>query len=592
MKDFFKYTLATVVGIIIVSIIAGVLTVGSIVGMLASEQSTQKVDDNSVFVLSLSGQLQERASDDPFSQISGAVSENIGLDDLLKSIKKAKDNDKIKGIYIEAGTIFSADSYASLQAVRKALADFRKSGKWIISYADTYTQATYYICSVADKVYINPYGQINWHGMASQQFFLKDLLAKFGIKYQLVKVGAYKSAPDMFIADKMSDANRKQVTDYVYGIWNVTCKDVAASRKVSVEALNGYADKFIMLADTKEYMKDKLVDGLLYTDQVKDVIKKRLALDKDDDINQLTLAQMINVTSDDSDDGDEIAVYYATGEVIDGEAQSLTTNGDVIDAQIVCRDLAKLADDDNVKAVVLRVNSGGGSAYASEQIWHSVMMLKAKKPVVVSMGGIAASGAYYISCPANWIVAEPTTLTGSIGIFGLIPDVSTLLTQKMGIKFDEVKTNKFSTFGTISRPLSKEETAVLQSYVDRGYVLFRGRVAQGRKLAVNDVEKIAGGHVWLGSAALGIKLVDQLGGLNEAVAKAASLAKTQSYYTCDYPDKPSFFDQLLNKTDKKSYLDESLHATLGDFYEPFIMLRNINNQNIIQARIPFYLNVN
>lgn len=589
MKDFLKYTLATIVGMILVGLVVGIMSVASIVGMLASEQATQSVEDNSVFVLSLSGNLQERAQEDIISEIQGQVNTNLGLDDMLESIRKAKENDKIKGIYIEAG-IFSADSYASLQTLRKALADFRKSGKWIIAYSDSYEQSTYYICSVADKVYINPQGRLNWQGLAAQPYFLKDMMAKFGVKFQLVKVGAYKSAPDTYTADKMSDANRKQVSDFVFGIWNVICSDVAASRKLTPAALNTYADGMMSLQPTENYKKDKLVDGLLYADEVRAAIKKKLKIDQDDDIKQITLAEMKNVKSDSNRDGDEVAVYYLAGDIVDSDVQALGSE-DVINAQKVCPDLEDIANDETVKAVVLRINSGGGSAYASEKIWRSIMLLKAKKPVVVSMGGRAASGAYYISAPANWIVSEPTTLTGSIGIFGLIPDVSGLLTQKLGIKFDEVKTNKNSTFGSVSRPLSPEEIGTMQEYVNMGYALFRSRVAQGRKMTVQDVEKIAGGHVWLGNAALGIKLVDQLGGLDEAVAKAAKLAKMSTYHTANYPAPLSWMEQLTSPESKHSYLDGQLHAAMGDFYEPMMMLRNINNQSTLQARIPYVIKV-
>ena len=517
MKDFFKYMSATVVGLIVFTLLTGVIGAMCIVGMIASGSSAKDVSENSVMVLNMSGMLDERSESSFMDELNGGTVGTIGLDDVLEAIGKAKDNDKIKGIYIEAGML-SADSYASLAAIRNALLDFKKSGKWIVAYGDVYTQGTYYVASVADKVFLNPSGQIDWHGISSQPVFLKDLMAKFGVKMQLAKVGTYKSAPEMYTADKMSDANREQVTAYVNGIWQNVCKAVSESRKISVEQLNAYADNFITLNDPKDFVKYKFVDKLIYTDQIDAEINKLLKQDADDNINTVSLAEM-KVVKSKEEKGEEIAVYYAYGNIVDNATGGMLSNEHNIVSKTVCDDLKALMDDDDVKAVVLRINSGGGSAYASEQIWHYVEMLKKEKPVVVSMGGMAASGGYYISSGANWIVAEPTTLTGSIGIFGMFPDFSGLLTEKLGVKFDEVKTNKHSAFGTPARPFNEEEMRYLNNYIDRGYALFRSRVAQGRKMKVEQVEKIAQGRVWLGQDALKVKLVDELGGLDKAVAK-------------------------------------------------------------------------
>lgn len=589
MKDFLKYTAATVVGIIVFTIITGVLGVMCIVGMVASESSAKDVSDNSVMVLSLSGMLNERSEDSFMDKLGGGAVGTIGLEDALNAIQKAKNNKNIKGIYIEAGML-GADSYASLQAMRNALRDFKKSGKWIVAYGDIYTQGTYYVASVADKVFLNPSGMIDWHGLASQPIFFKDLMEKFGVKMQLAKVGTYKSAPEMFTADKMSDANREQVTAYINGTWQNICKGVSESRKISVEALNAYADRLIVFNDPKDFVKYKLVDKLIYTDQIKTEINKLLKEEADKSINTVSLAEMKNVKQE-KNKGDEIAVYYAYGNIIDNEAGGMFSQEHNIVGKTVCEDLEALMEDDDVKAVVLRINSGGGSAYASEQIWHYVEMLKKKKPVVVSMGGMAASGGYYISSGADWIVAEPTTLTGSIGIFGMFPDYSGLLTQKLGVKFDEVKTNKNSSFGSPARPFNAEEMSYIENYIDRGYKLFRSRVAQGRRMSVNDVEKIAQGHVWLGQDALKIKLVDELGGLDKAVAKAASLAKLKEYHTSAYPGKADWMEQFMGKMSGDSYIDNSLRLTMGEYYEPFMLMRNINKHNAIQARIPFMVNV-
>lgn len=586
MKDFLKYTLATITGIIATSVIMGIVGIIMLAGIAAAGQTPKEVKDNTVFVLNLSGTLEERAKDNFVGQLTGQVSENIGLDDILRSIDKAKKNDKIKGIYIKAG-MFASDSPASSKAIRRKLEEFRKSGKWIVAYADDYTQTTYYICSVADRVFLNPQGMLDWHGLAAQPMFYKDLLAKFGVKFQLAKVGKYKSMPEAMTAEGMSEPNREQVTVYINGIWNDMLDDVARSRKLSRQTLNDYADSFTAFTDQKQYVSMKLVDKQLYADEVKDELKKMLKADKDDKINQVSLADMTNLPVKDSK-GDEIAVYYAYGDIVSTNTGGLTGSA-CIASDDVCRDLNELAEDDDVKAVVLRVNSGGGSAYASEQIWHSMMKLKEKKPVVVSMGGMAASGGYYISCPANYIYAEPTTLTGSIGIFGMFPDFSGLLTDKLGIRFDEVKTNRNSGFGSAARPFNEEEMAMLENYVGRGYELFRKRVADGRKMKVEEVEAIAQGRVWLGQDGLKNKLVDALGGLDMAVAKAAELAKLKEHHTEAYPAKKTWVEQLMEGMVTDDYIDGKMKAALGEYYTPFMTLKNINRQEAIQARMPYHI---
>ena len=589
MKDFLKYVFATITGIILLTVVMGILGAISLVGLAASSASTTKVEENSVFTLMLSGQLDERVPSNPLASLTGQVSENLGLDDIINAIQKAKDNDDIKGIYIEAGA-FSSDTPASAHAIREALLDFKKSGKWIVAYGDSYTQTTYYICSVADKLFLNPQGMVDWHGLGGEMYYIKDLLAKFGVKFKAVKVGKYKSAVEMMTADQMSDYDREQTEAYLNGIWKVMLSDVSQSRKVSVDSLNAYADRYVALCNQKELVRMKLVDNLLYTDEVKGEIKKRLKIVNDEHISQLTLEDMANV-ADKKKEGEKIAVYYAYGEIVDSETGSMLSQEHSIVATEVCKDLEELMNNDDVKAVVLRVNSPGGSAYASEQIWRAVTNLKAKKPVVVSMGGYAASGGYYISCNANYIYSEPTTLTGSIGIFGMFPDVSQLLTEKLGVKFSEVKTNKHSNFGTISRPFNAEELALLDNYIGRGYELFRQRVADGRKLPVAQVEEIAQGHVWVGNDALKIKLVDAIGSLDDAVKKAAQLAKLKEYYTTSYPDEPSWWESLTAQVDRGSYLDEQMRETLGEYYAPFSYLKNINKQSAIQARLPYFLEI-
>ena len=590
MKEFIKYVFATVTGIVVFTLILGIFFVISLVGLAASSASSVPVEKNSVFTLMLSGQVEERVEEDVLGLLMGQVSENLGLDDILASIKKAKKNEDIKGIYIESG-LFSIDTPASAHAIREALLDFKKSGKWIIAYGDSYTQTEYYICSVADKVYLNPQGMVDWHGLSANPMFLKDLLAKFGVRYQLCKVGKYKSAPEMMTADGMSEPNREQVSAYINGIWQVMLKEVSTSRKIPVDSLNAYADRFAALSDQKDYVKMKLVDKLLYTDEVKNEIKTLLKLDKKENISQLTLSDMADVKGK-KKEGEQIAVYYAYGDIVDSETGGLMNNEHSIVANTVCKDLEKLAKDDDVKAVVLRVNSPGGSAYASEQIWRAVTKLKEQKPVVVSMGGYAASGGYYISCAANYIYSEPTTITGSIGIFGMFPDFSGLLTEKLGVKFDEVKTNKHSAFGTMARPFNAEEMALLDQYIGRGYELFRKRVADGRKQSIQTIEDIAQGRVWLGNDALKIKLVDEIGGLDQAIAKAARLAKLEEYHATNYPEESDWISSLLEQQSKGNYLDEQLRETLGTYYEPFTFMKQLNHQSAIQARLPYFLQIN
>lgn len=591
MKDFIKNVLATMVGMFGFFIVMGVIGMMSIIGMIASGNAAQNVEKNSVFVLNLSGTISEQGSENPLSMFTGDNSLNSGLNDILSSIKKAKANDDIKGIYIEAGAL--AANYATLQEIRNALADFRKSGKWIVAYGDFYTQGAYYVASVADKVYINPKGIVDWHGIGAQTMFYKDFMAKFGVKWEVVKVGTFKSATETFTEEKMSDANRLQTKTFIDGTWRNVCDAVSKSRGISVDSLNSYADSYLALQATETLVKAKMVDGMMYGDQVKDAVKKMMKLEKDDDIAQLTLNDMLNV-KDEKVEGSEIAVYYAEGDIVqDPKAATMFGNNNYIASRKVCKDLEDLMNDDDVKAVVVRINSGGGDAYASEQMWHQMSELRKVKPVVVSMGDYAASGAYYMSAPASWIVAQPNTLTGSIGIFAVIPDLSGLVTTKLGVRFDEVKTNRNSTFGNLmARPFNAEEKAMLQASVNRGYSLFRQRVADGRRLPVESVEKIAQGRVWLATDALNIKLVDQLGGIDDAVKKAAELAKLKDYYTSDYPAAASWMDNLLNSMSSSgTYLDEQLRQTLSDFYQPFTMLRSIDKREAIQARIPYAISI-
>ena len=595
MKQFFKMTLATVCGIVIFTLIMGFFLVLSLLGMVASDSASTKVKDNSVFVLKLDGTIDERAE-------SGSVYDEVlnmgdmsamGLDDLIASIRKAKENENIKGIYLEGG-IAGFDSPATAQQLRDALKDFKKSGKWIVAYADQYMQASYYVATVADKIYLNSHGMIDFKGLGAKGEYYKGLYDKLGIKYQAAKVGKYKSYVERNTLTGMSDYDREQRTVYLNGIWNYWLKEMAEGRKVKVEDLNKLANDSIMaFAETEDYVTAKLIDKVMFPEDIKAEIKSRLKLEKDDEIHQLTLSDMLNVKSKKDDEGEKIAIYYAYGSIVDNNAMNMISGGGHnIVGKTTAEDLRKLADDDDIKAVVFRVNSGGGSAVASEQIRHAVKLLKAKKPVVVSMGGAAASGGYWISSPASYIVAEPTTITGSIGIFGLVPNFSGLVTDKLGITFDGVTTNKYTDYET-DLVLGKDNTEIMQhmqTYINHGYLEFLDIVAEGRGMKPAQVDSIAQGRVWLASDALKIKLVDQLGSLDDAVKKAAELAKLKEYRTTTYPGKADWMDMLLSKENKGSYLDgrfqKELKTLLGDLYTPLMEIRQIvKDDSRIQARM-------
>lgn len=593
MKDFFKNVAATIVGLFAFGLIMTILGFICIIGMVASSNSKPALKDNAVMVLKLQGQIEDRSEDNWLGELTGEQFNNLGMNKILSSIRKAKDEDKVKGIYLETG-ILETD-YATLQEIRNALADFKKSGKWIIAYGDALSQGGYYLASVANKVYVNPEGNVDWHGIASQPQYIKDVAAKFGVHFTVVKVGKYKSYTETYTEDKMSDANREQVSRYIGGLWQQMLADVSKSRNISKDSLNHYADGLMVFDDTKLLKSRKMVDGFCYYDEIRDVVKKQLGLKADDTINQVDYND-VDMTIDDSNlMGEEIAVYYCQGSIVRMETPSIYGSEQQIVSTKVIKDLQELADNSQVKAVVLRINSGGGDAYASEQIWRAVKELNKKKPVVVSMGGMAASGAYYMSMGAQYIMAQPTTLTGSIGIFGALPDFSDLMTKKLGFKYDEVKTNRNSAYASagMSRPWSSEEIATMQNYVNRGYSLFRKRVAEGRKMSTEQVEKIAQGRVWLGTDAKDIKLIDGFGGLSDAIDKAAELAHLSSYQAVEYPAMAGWMEQLLDMAggNKGTYLDEQLRLALGDLYQPFIMIRNMKEKEPVQAALPYVLNI-
>ena len=591
MKSFLKQVLAVIVGICSVGAFATLMFFVMLGVMLATGDEKQSVSDNSILRIELTGTVVDRSTpDSPLNQLLGrSNASSQGLDVLIDAIKTAKGDKRIKGIYIEGGTMSS--DFATLQELRGALVDFKSSGKFILPSAESYTQGAYYIASLGDRVLINPSGLLDWHGIAMQPMFWTGLMEKVGVKAQVFKVGTYKSAGEPFILKEMSPANREQVESMITDLGKATCTAVATSRKLSPDSLNAYADRYITLADGADYKRLKLVDDLTYVDQVRDELRKRM---NDKEVTFVSPEVVAAQAEDTGDDDNQVAVYYASGNIVDvAGSGALMGGGDEIIGSRVVEDLDKLANDKDVKAVVLRINSGGGSAYASEQMWRAVQLLKKKKPVVVSMGGMAASGGYYRSCGANYIVAEPTTLTGSIGIFGLIPDFSGLVKDKLGLRFDVVKTNKASDFGTLSRPFDAAESAALQAHVNRGYALFLkrvadGRTAAGRKMTPEAVDRIAQGRVWTGNQALKNGLVDKIGTLNDAILKAEQLAQTKNPAVVRYPTPKSWMESFNKEKQEDDYFERKMKLVLGDYYEPLNFIQNVDRGNYLQARLFFY----
>ena len=586
MKQFLKFTLATIVGVIITTLL-GILILFGVIGAIAgSKESVTALKPNSVYEIKLEGNLIDRSEDDPFSaafaQAMGKTAEkSMGLDDLLANIEKAKNDANIVGIYLNGGSL--SGGFASLKEIRNALIDFKKSGKFIVAYADNYSQKDYYLVSVANKILINPQGMLELKGLSAQTMFFKNTLDKLGIEMQIVKVGTYKSAVEPLITTKMSDANREQVTVYMGSIWKTFLTEVSAARKISVEKLNAYADEMLMFQPTEKAKQYGLVDGLVYADEADSILKTFVkGLEKDKEVTLVKHSAMTKLADTSKYDKNKVAVIYAVGEITDAAGEG-----------IVAKDLIKtindVAKDSAVKAVVLRVSSPGGSAYASEQIWHALYKLKAKKTLIVSMGDYAASGGYYISCMADKIVAQPNTITGSIGIFGVIPNISGL-NEKLGLTYDGVKTNKMSDAITVNRKFTPEEHDLMQNYVNRGYELFVKRCADGRKMKTEQIKAIAEGRVWTGEDAIKIGLVDKIGGLNDAIALAVTKAKLNTYNVSEYPEKETFESKFM-----KSFSDDVetrfLKAQLGEQYKLFKQVRNLDKINGIQARLPYDLNI-
>ena len=588
MKSFVKYTFATVVGIFITLIIFSVISIVSVAGMIATQGVTAPIKEGSILRIDMAGELTERADENPFAALMGDMAATQSLEDALLALKKAAKSDKIKGVFLCGSSL--ATQPAMAQELRQALLEFKKSGKWIVAYGDSYSKTAYYLASVADSILLNPEGVVEFNGMATELMFYKDVMDKLGIKMQVFKVGTYKSAVEPFIASEMSPANREQVTSYLTSIWNNMVKEVAESRHMDATRLNTLADTQTAFSTPGMSLNNGLVDALCYMDQVKTILQNKCGLDEDEELTFASITDVAKSETLDEKVDKQVAVYYAYGEIVQTPATGLGQTAPQIVGTKMIDDLQKLRQDDDVKAVVIRVNSPGGSAFASEQIWREVCLLKEKKPVIISMGGLAASGGYYISCAANRIFAEPTTLTGSIGIFGMVPDVSELITKKIGLKFDVVKTNEMADLGTMSRPINQAEGAQLQHMINRGYDLFTQRVADGRGISQDSVKVIAEGRVWTGEQGLKIGLVDELGNLDQAVAYAAQQAQLQKYRTVAYPAPENPFGQLLNEK-KDGYLSSHLRSIMGEGYDAITFMSNIQTMDRVQARIPYIFNV-
>ncbi len=586
MKAFFKQALATMVGIFLIAALFSVMGIVSLVSIIASGSSETPIKENSILHLNLSGTLTDRTQENPLDKIMnmGEESNAVSLEQAVTALKKATVNDNIKGVYLEAGTLSAQP--ATVQELRQALVDFKKSGKWIVSYADSYGKMGYYLSSVADTLLLNPEGSVDFSGLESQPMFFKEVLDKLGIEMQVFKVGTYKSAVEPFICTEMSDANREQITSYLTSVWNNVLIDVAASRNIDVDKLNKLADTQTMFAKAQSSVDNGLIDALCYIDQVKDILRSNCNLvNKDDKLSFASISDVANSAKSEEGKGEQIAVYYACGEIVQSASTGLDQEVQIVGEKVV-KDLQALRTDPKVKAVVIRVNSPGGSAYASEQIWREVTLLKKEKPVIISMGDAAASGGYYISCASDRIFADPTTITGSIGIFGMVPNVSNLLTKKIGLKFDIVKTNEMADMGTMSRPFNAAERAQLQKMIEQGYDTFTKRVADGRGMSQDSVKLIAEGRVWTGEQGLKIGLVDELGNLDDAIAYAAKMIESKEYHTVSYPAEEDPFAMILNET-KSDYMNNEIKELLGEWYSVYSFIRNVKSADNIQARIPY-----
>ena len=582
-RKFWRVVLGSMVGFVLASIIVSILSLLMFLGMIASLEkmgsstASTNVKDNSVLLVDLSANIEERAVDMPFD-FGGYSQQSLGLDNILSAIKSAAGDSKIKGIYLNSKTVSGAP--ATVKAIRDALQEFKKSGKFIYAYNDIYTQNGYYVATVADKILLNPTGGMDLKGYAFQVMFYKNLIDKLDVDVQIFRHGQFKSAVEPYFLDKMSEANREQLSTLANSLWDVFLQDVSKARKLSVDQLNVIADS-LLCSSPKEALNLKLVDKLAYSDEAEKMIKSKLNLGEDDKINYVSLSNYAKSISEKNNNSQKVAVFYAFGEISDGKSNK--DNG--IYSETFVKEFRKAYKDKDVKAIVLRVNSPGGSALASENIWHEIELAKkAGKKIVVSMGDYAASGGYYISCNSDYIFAEPNTITGSIGVFGMVPSVQNLLKNKIGITIDQVGTNKHSDYGTIYRPLDDLESQRLQASIEEIYGTFTKRVADGRHLDIAYVDSIGQGRVWAGSDALRLGLVDELGNLDKAVEKAAELAGIEKYDVCAYPKKKDWFSLFFSMKDDA--VDAAIRQKMGIYYPIFNDMQQVLESEGIQARMP------
>lgn len=588
-RKFFRVVFGSALGFILASVIISFLSILMMVGMVAAlgSSDTEKIESNSILELTLNEPIEERGIENPFSGMDFSFYNQsaTGLDDIIASLENAATDDKIKGVSLKISSVSA--SPATLSAIRDALLKFKESGKFIYAYGNNYSQGAYYLASAADKVFINPKGGIDFRGLAFQIMFYKGLIDKLDIDVQVVKCGKFKSAVEPYLLDKMSDANREQLTVLGTSIWGKMVADMAKSRNLSIDDLNAVADSMLLIKDFDNAVKLGIADDFFYPTQYRNFLKEQIGVKEDESLNLVSLATYRKSFNLDLGKGsDKIAIIYAVGQINDGKG-SQTTIGDVT----LCQEIRRAYKDKDVKAIVLRVNSPGGSALASEIIWNELENAKAAgKKIVTSMGDYAASGGYYISCNSDAIVAEPTTLTGSIGVFGMIPSIQRCLESKLGVTLDVVKTNAHSDFLSY-RPMTEEEYTALQCSVDQTYDTFLTRVSDGRGLTKAQVDSIGQGRVWSGADALQLGLVDQLGNLKDAIALAAQLAGTDSYKLVYYPEKKEWFETLFNKDKEEKEISAAVRSELGDLYPTYNALQQIIKAKGVQARMPMEITI-
>lgn len=583
MKQFFKMMFASALGVFMAIGLIMVASIFVLIGAVSSFSSPSSYTPapNTVFKIHLSGTLSDNITENPFAMLMGDFESSLSLKDLQESIRLAKENGNIQGIYLEAGSLNAGT--ASIEALRSSLADFKESGKFVIAYGDSYTQGCYYLCSMADKIFLNPQGVLGLTGMASQTVFYKGLLNKVGIEMQVFKVGTYKGAVEPFMLDKLSDANREQINSYLTSIWDNITKGIATDRKVSVSDINHFANEGLYFSAPEKAVECGLIDELKYKSDAEQYVKE-LAGQSENELKTADVSKIKSISVSTKEKADQIAILYAEGEIMP-EAPDSPYEMEQQITDKVATELIKLKNNDKIKAVVFRVNSPGGSAYISEQIWHQVVELKKVKPIVVSMGNMAASGGYYISCAANKIVAEPTTITGSIGIFGIFPNATGLM-NKLDVTTDIVKTNTYADLGDLSRPMREEEKVLIQTYVERGYETFITRCADGRGMTKEAINTIGQGRVWTGEQAKEKGLVDELGGINKAIKIAAGLADITDYSVTNVSGSKDFMKDFLEKQLGNVKLS-IIKNVLGEEYEYYKTLNTIKRTAGIQARLPY-----